>query len=150
MDVIATKITFSFSVHATEVLQKNMDALANLTKGVNHEHATVNKSPLEGGYGNPIKFVEVSFAKPNSIEKIINFLSSRLSEKEKEHLGLEFENRFDFKKKNFHLRFEKNALLEDKLILTDSANIIKLTIRLRAFTKQISFKDFLREKGIIK
>ena len=150
MDIIATKLTFSFSVHATEDIEKNMEALSNLTKGINQEQATISESVLEGGYGNPITFIEASFTKTNSIEKLLSYLSTKLTEKDKEHLGLEFENRFDSKKNNFFLRFDKNAIYDDKLILTDSANVIKLTIRLRSFTKQAIFKDFLMEKGIIK
>ena len=149
MDIIASKLTLSLSVHVTEVIEKNMTALSNLTKGINQDHAIITESLLEGGYGNPIKFIEVSFTKTTTIDKIIKYLASRLSDKDKEYLGSEFENRFDSKRNTFFLRFDKNAIYEDKLLITDSSNIIKLAIKLRAFTKQANYKSFLIERGII-
>ena len=149
MEIIASKLTFSFSVHVTEVMEKNMTALANLTKGTNQDHAIITESILEGGYGNPIKFIEVSITKTTTINKIIKYISSRLSDEDKEILGSEFENRFDSKRNTFFLRFDKNAIYVDKLLITDSSNIIKLAIRLRAFTKQANYKSFLIERGII-
>ncbi|MHA1481938.1 MAG: RNA-binding domain-containing protein [Candidatus Heimdallarchaeaceae archaeon] len=149
MDIIVSKLTFSFSVHVTEVMEKNMTALSNLTKGINQDHAITTESLLEGGYGNPIKFIEVSFTKTTTIDKIIKYLASRLSDKDKEYLGSEFENRFDSKRNTFFLRFDKNAIYGDKLLITDSSNIIKLAIKLRAFTKQANYKSFLIERGII-
>ena len=149
MDIIASKLTFSFSVHVTETIEKNMSALSNLTKGINQDHATITESTLEGGYGNPIKFIEVAFTKTTAIDKVIKYISSRLSDEDKEFLGSEFENRFDSKRNTFFLRFDKNAIYADKLFITDSSNIIKLAIKLRAFTKQVNYKSFLIERGII-
>ena len=149
MDIIVSKLTFSFSVHVTEDKEKNMIALANLTKGSNQDQAIIAESILEGGYGNPIKFIEVSFTKTATIDKIIKYLSSRLSDEDKEYLGSEFENRFDTRRNTFFLRFDKNAIYEDNLLITDSANVMKLAIRLRAFTKQADYKHFLTERGIL-
>ena len=149
MEIIASKLTFSFSVHVTEVMEKNMTALSNLTKGINQDHVIITESLLEGGYGNPIKFIEASFTKTTTVNKIIKYISSRLSDEDKEYLGSEFENRFDSKRSTFFLRFDKNAIYADKLLITDSSNIIKLAIKLRAFTKQANYKSFLIERGII-
>ncbi len=149
MDIITSKLTFSFSVHVTEDKEKNMTALSNLTNGINQNQAIITESILEGGYGNSIKFIEISFTKTAAINKIIKYISSRLSDEDKEYLGSEFENRFDSRKNIFFLRFDKNAIYENKLLITDSANIIKLAIRLRAFTKQANYKYFLIENGII-
>jgi len=149
MDIIASKLTFSFSVHVTEVTEKNMVALSNLTKGINKDQVIITESILEGGYGNPIKFIEVSITKIPTIDKIIEYISSRLSDKDKEYLGSEFENRFDTKRNTLFLRFDKNAIYEDKLLISGSANIIKLAIKLRAFTKQANYKTYLTERGII-
>ena len=149
MDIIISKVSFSFSVHVTEEFEKNMVALSNLTKGINEDQAIVDKSRLEGGYGNPIEFVEVSYTKHTAIEKIIKQVSARLSDTHKEMLGSEFENRFDIKRKIFFIRFDKNAIYDDKIHITGSSNVIKLAIKLRAFTKQANFKNFLVEKEII-
>ncbi|MBY8999875.1 MAG: hypothetical protein KGD64_03080 [Candidatus Heimdallarchaeota archaeon] len=149
MDIITSKLSFSFSVHVTEEFEKNMTALSNLTKGTNEDQAIISKSRLEGGYGNPIEFVEVSYTKNAAIEKIIKIVSSRLTDANKELLGSEFENRFDLRRNTFFIRFDKNAIYDDKILITDSSNVIKLTIRLRAFTKQANFKNYLTDKGVI-
>ena len=149
MDIIISKISFSFTVHATEELEKNMHALSNLIKGIDIDQSTISRSRLEGGYGNPIDFVEISYTKSNIIKKIMECIISIISEDKKKKLAFEFENRFNRKKSTFFVRFDKNALYNDIIIITDSANIIKLAIKMRAFNKQAEFKNFLIDKRIL-
>lgn len=149
MDIIISRISFSFSVHATEDYEKNMFALGNLTNNIGNDQALITKSNLEGGYGNPLKLIEVSYTKNATIDKIIKFLFSKITNDDKKLLALEFENRFDRKRSMFFLRFDKEAIFNDEILLTDAANIIKMSIKMRAFNKQADFKKFLIDRKIL-
>ena len=61
MDITITKLVISFSVHATEDLEKNMQGLSNIIPDGILEQMEVNIDELEGGYQNPIDFVNISF-----------------------------------------------------------------------------------------
>lgn len=149
MDITVSKIDISFSVHATENIDKNYELLSKIVVGMKEEQVKVMREDLEGGYGNPITFIHVSFTKNPNIEKVLKLLKERLLESDKELLLSEFPQRFDSKKSSFYIRLDKENLIQDIFKVTNSANVIKITLKLRAFTKQAEFKEFLISKGIL-
>jgi len=62
---------------------------------------------------------------------------------------LEFEERFDKKNSTFYIRLDKEELFHGKVSISSSANIVKLALKLRAFTKDVDFQKFLKEIKII-
>ena len=149
MDVAITKLEISFSVHGTEDIDKNMEAISNITEEIDLNHANIVGEKLEGGYRNPIEYIQISFTKQNIIDKILKHLSSKLQKEDKALLETEFQHRFDFKKKTFHIRLDKELLYHNSLQLATSTNVVKLTIKMRAFTKDADFKNILFQKGIL-
>ncbi len=149
MDVAITKLEISFSVHATEDKEKNLQAVSNLIPSSIIEQAQVMEEKLEGGYKNPIKYMRLVITKANSIDKILRSLSSKLSQEDKKTLNLEFESRIDMKNKSFFLRLDKEALANDRINIASSKNIVKISLKIRAFTKDVNLKEFLENKGIL-
>ena len=76
-------------------------------------------------------------------------IKGRLTENDKILLGEEFTKRFDSKNTSFFIRIDKENLSQDSFKITDSANAVKIMIKLRAFTKQAEFEKFLVDKGIL-
>ncbi|MHA2308100.1 MAG: RNA-binding domain-containing protein, partial [Candidatus Heimdallarchaeaceae archaeon] len=68
---------------------------------------------------------------------------------EKTKLGIEFDERFDQKNNMFYIRLDKEELFHGNVVITSSANIIKLAIKMRAFIKDVNFKKFLIDKNIL-
>jgi len=149
LDVAITKLEISFSVHATEDKEKNLQAVANLIPSDIIEHAQIIEEKLIGGYNNPIKYMRLVYTKANLIDEILKNLSSKLSQEDKKKMNLEFENRMDKKNKIFFLRLDKEALAKGRISITSSKNIVKISMKLRAFTKDINLKEFLENKDIL-
>lgn len=149
MTISFTKLDFSFSVHSTENFDKNMIAIANLIPDEIIKDTKITVEELEGGYDNPIQYVFIKIRKPNEIEKIIENLARKLTQEQKNQLNNEFEKRFDFDGKTFFLRIEKEAIFKNKLDIATSDNVIKIAIKMVSYIKNVDFKEFLKEKGIL-
>lgn len=149
MTISFTKLDFSFSVHSTENFDKNMIAIANLIPDEIIKDTKITVEELEGGYDNPIQYVFIEIRKPNEIEKIIENLARKLTQEQKNQLNNEFEKRFDFDGKTFFLRIEKEAIFKNKLDIATSDNVIKIAIKMVSYIKNVDFKEFLKEKGIL-
>ena len=149
MDITITKLVVSFSVHATEDLEKNLELLSYLIPSAILEQKDIVVDELEGGYRNPIDFVSIPFTKSSNINKIVNKISNILPTEEKDKLSSEFEERFDQKNSMFYIRLDKEDLCHGKVSLSSSANIIKLAIKMRAFTKDAQFQEFLVNQNIL-
>lgn len=149
MDITITKLVISFSVHSTEDLGKNLELLNYLIPNEILEQTDIIVDELEGGYHNPIDFVSIPFTKSSNINKIIKKISNIISREEKGKLSSEFDERFDQKNNMFYIRLDKEDLYHGKASLSSSANIIKLAIKMRAFTKDAKFQEFLVNQNIL-
>jgi RNA binding exosome subunit len=149
LDVTITKLEVSFSVHATEDKEKNLQAVLNLIPSSIIEQAQIIEEKLEGGYRNPIKYMRLVVTKANLIDKIMKSLSSKLSQEDKKKLNLEFESRIDMKNKSFFLRLDKEDLANNRISLASTKNIVKISLKMRAFTKDVNLKEFLENNGIL-
>ncbi len=149
MDITITKLVVSFSVHATENLEKNLELLNYIIPSEILEQTDIVVDELEGGYQNSIDFVSIPFTKSSSINKIISKVSNIIPIEEKEKLSSEFDERFDQKNNMFYIRLDKEDLFCGKATISSSANIIKLAMKLRAFTKDAKFQEFLVAQKIL-
>ena len=149
MTISLVKIEFSFSIHATEDFDKNIEAISNLIPEELIGETEVTVEELEGGYDNPIQYITICFTKPKDIEKVLHQISDKISQEQKNQLNLEFKERFHFEGKTFFLRIEKEAIFNNKLIIATSDNIIKISIKMKSYIKNVDFKEFLKEKGIL-
>lgn len=149
MDITISKVECSFSVHATENFDKNMEALENLIPDELIEETEIIIEELEGGYENPIEYVVTSFSNKKLVTKILEHIVSKLSKEQKMLLYDEFEQRFNQDKKSFHIRIDKQGIYNNQLIISSATNVIKIEIKLRSYIKDVDYKQFLIDKGLL-
>ena len=149
MDIKISKAEYSFSIHATEDFDKNLEALANLIPEELIQETELVVEELVGGYDNPIEYVTITFSKQKLVNKILDHLISQMSAEQKSQLYGEFEERFNQNKKSFHLRIDKQGIYNNELILSSATNVIKIEIRLRSYVKDVNFKQFLVDRGLL-
>jgi len=149
MDITISKVECSFSVHATENFDKNMEALENLIPDELIEETEIVIEELEGGYENPIEYVVTSFSNKKLVTKILEYIVSKLSKEQKMQLYDEFEERFNQDKKSFHIRIDKQGIYNNQLIISSATNVIKIEIKLRSYIKDVDYKQFLIDKGLL-
>ena len=149
MDITVVKVEFSFSVHATEDVEKNMEVVQNIIPLEIIEDTNVKQERLEGGYGNLVEFFRITFTRKKEIDIAIKNIALKISEEDKEILANEFNERFDSNKSTFFLRIRKESAIKKELQITSSSNAIKIAIKMRTFVKGVDFKEFLISAGIL-
>ncbi len=149
MTISLIKIEFSFSVHSTEDFDKNMIAVANLIPEELIEQTEILVEELEGGYDNPIQYIIMNFSRNKDMEKILENITSRLSQEQRHQLNKEFSERFHLDGRTFFLRVDKEGIFNNELVIASSENVIKIAIKMRAYIKDVNYKEFLKEKGIL-
>jgi RNA binding exosome subunit len=149
MSISFTKIEFNLSVHSTEDFDLNMEAIANLIPEELIEETEITVEELEGGHDNPIQYVTIVFNRKKEIDRVLKTIAERLAEDQKNQLNNEFDERFHFDGKTFFLRIEKEDIFHDRFVLASSENIIKISIKMRAYIKDVDYKEFLQQKGIL-
>ena len=68
-----------FCAHATEDLDKVMEAVQNIFPSDRIEDITFNRSNLEGHYGNPITFFEARIKDKETVRALVENISFNLS-----------------------------------------------------------------------
>ena len=149
MSVTISRITVTFTIHATEDINNNLLALYSLIPEKALEESEYMEDQLEGGYGNSISFIQYSTRHKKNINLIMKNISKKIPLEEKKNLFLDFKNRFEQKKKNFYIRFDKEEAFQNRFVITNSSNAIKVTIKLNSYSKDSGFKTFLADQGII-
>ncbi len=149
MDITISKVECSFSVHATENFDKNMEALENLIPDELIEETEIVVEELEGVYENPIEYVVTSFSNKKLVTELLKHIVSKLSKEQKMQLYNEFEERFNQDKKSFHIRIDKQGIYNNQLIISSSTNVIKIEIKLRSYIKDVDYKQFLIDENLL-
>ena len=138
-------VDIRFFVHATEDLEKVVEAVQKILPSDHLEDITFRRSNLEGHYGNPITLFEAKIKDKETINALVENLSSHLSSLDKEELGREI-NRY-IEKGSLYLRLDKQAALRGKIKLITS-DPISIRIRFRK-SKVEDIIEICREIGMI-
>ncbi|UCC58037.1 MAG: hypothetical protein JSW14_06680 [Candidatus Bathyarchaeum sp.] len=138
-------VDIRFFAHATEDLEKVVEAVQNVLPSDNIEEMTFNRSNLQGHYGNPITLFEAKIKDKETIRALVENLSSNLSSLDKEELGREIGRCFE--KGSLYLRLDKQAALHSKIRLVTSDPI---RIRIRFGKSKIEdIIEICREIGML-
>ena len=121
-------IDIRFFAHATEDLDKVIEAVRHILPSGHMEDMAFKKSNLRGHYGNPITLFEAKIKNKEAIRALVENLSSHLSELDKETLSREIHQHVE--KGSLYVRLDKQAALQGKLKLCTS-DPIRLRIRFR-------------------
>ena len=121
-------IDIRFFAHATEDLDKVVEAVQRVLPSDYMEDIVFKKSNLRGHYGNPITLFEAKIKNKEIIRALVENLSSHLSELDKETLRREIH--LHVEKGSLYIRLDKQAALQGKLKLCTS-DPIRIRIRFR-------------------
>jgi hypothetical protein len=124
MRVLSSKIPIGYIdirvfAHATEEVDKVLNAVRNALPAKLVDTITFKKTNLTGHHGNPIILLEARVKEKNAVQEIFKKISSSLSSLDKEFLKNEIRQHMDGG--NLYIRLDKQSayLNEIKLCTTD-------------------------------
>ena len=117
-----------FCAHATEDLDKVMEAVHNVLSSEQIEDIAFKQSSLEGHYGNPITFFETRIKDKQTIKSLVENISSNLSVLDKDELERTIHRCVE--KGSLYIRLDKQAAFRRKTKLVTS-DPIRIRIRFR-------------------
>ncbi len=134
-----------FCAHATEDLDKVLEAVQNVLPSDHTEDITFDRKNLEGHYGNPITFFETRIKDKRTAKALVEKLSSNLSSLDK----TELERMIDrcVEEGSLFIRLDKQAAFKGKIKLVTS-DPIRIRIRFRK-SKTADVIEVCREIGMI-
>ncbi len=139
-------IDIRFFAHATEDPEKVVTAVQHVLPSNHMEDTVFRKSKLQGHYGNPIILFETKIKNREAIKALVQNLSSRLDELDKETLLREIH--LYLEKGSLYIRLDKQAAFQGKIRLCKS-DPIRLRIRFRK-TKDEDIVKTCMELGMLK
>jgi len=121
-------IDIEFFAHATEDLEKVMEAVKHILPANRVEEIDFKKNNLKGHHGNPIVFFEAKIEGKELVKAVVDSVFSKLGELDKETLRREI--KMHVEKGSFFLRLDKQAAFQGVVKLC-TADPIRLRIRFR-------------------
>jgi len=138
-------VDIRFCAHATEDLDKVMEAVHNVFPSDQVENLAFKRSDVEGHYGNPITFFETRIKDKETVRALVEKISSNISSLDKDELSREIHRYVE--KGSLYIRLDKQAALQGKIKLVTSD-----PIRIRIRFKKSKIEDVIeicREIGMI-
>lgn len=138
-------VDLRFSVHATEDIEKVMEAVHNVLPNDHIEEIVFEKSSLEGHYGNTITFFETRIKDKETVKAIVEKLSVNLGSLDKQELERTIHRCVE--KGNLYIRLDKQAAFQGnfKLVTSDP---IRMRVRFRK-SKVEDVIEVCREIGML-
>ena len=121
-------IDIKFFAHATEDLEKVMEAVKHILPANRVEEIDFRKNGLKGHHGNPIVFFQAKIEGKDLVKAVIDSIFSRLSELDKEMLRKEI--KMHVEKGSLYLRLDKQAAFQG-VVKIGVADSIRLRIKFR-------------------
>jgi RNA binding exosome subunit len=138
-------VDIRFFAHATEDVDKVIEAVRHVLPSDHVEDIVFNKGNLRGHYGNSITLFEAKIKDKETIRALVENLFSHLSELDKETLSREIQ--LHVEKGSLYIRLDKQAALQGKLKFCTS-DPIHIRIRFRK-TKIEDVIRVCRELGML-
>ncbi len=134
--------------HATENCDKVLQAVKNLLP-----ENFRNKEPLiteyRGHYGNIIKIIRY-ILENDEATTFLKYLGGKLSTTDKSILSVSFDLRYDRRSNKFYIRIDKQASYNDRVVVTEGDDIIKIIISFKGSRKKELVRKLLEEYGLVK
>ena len=131
--------------HATEDMDKVLNAVRNIFPPELIETITFKKTNLAGHYGNPIILFEAQIKEKTATQAVFEKLSSGLSILDKELLNNEIKQHLD--KGNLYVRLDKQSAYVNELKLS-SADSIHFRIHFKKHSQE-EVIDICRKFGLL-
>ncbi|MEM4717246.1 MAG: RNA-binding domain-containing protein [Desulfurococcaceae archaeon] len=147
--VEAFKVEISAFCHATEDCFRVEEAIRNLFPSDLNKKIVINTIKEEGYYGNPIHILSVKVRDPLLVDQLLKHLAESLEPIEKSILKATFNIRYDTRGNRLIIRFSKQDLYQGVLKISDTDDIVKLTIHFRKARNPNIVVDYLKHLNII-
>jgi RNA binding exosome subunit len=134
-----------FCAHATEDLDKVIEAVQNVLPSDHIEDITFKRSNVEGHYGNPITLFDTRIKNKKTVRALVKNISANLSSLDKEELDRTINRCVE--KGSLFIRLDKQAALRGKIKFATS-DPIRIRIRFRK-NKTEDVIQICREIGMI-
>ena len=134
--------------HATEDVDKVLEALKRLIPEELRGKARVSRLQLEGHHGNPITRIQVVLEDADA-EKAVRHIASLMDEREKLVLDTSFEARYDERSGRLYLRFSKQDAYLGRLRFMDGDDVIRVVIGFRGSPDARKARRIARELGLL-
>jgi RNA binding exosome subunit len=134
-----------FCAHATEDVDKVVEAVQNVLPSDHIEDITFKRSNVEGHYGNPITLFDTRIKDKKIVRALVENLSANLSSLDKEELGRTINRCVE--KGSLYIRLDKQGALRGKTKFATS-DPIRIRIRFRK-NKTEDVIQICREIGMI-
>lgn len=121
-------IDVRFSMHATEDLDKVINAVHQVLPADHIDDIAFKKKALRGHYGNPITLFDTRIKKKRTVEALVDRLFSSLDEQDKESLLREIDQHVE--EGSLYIRLDKQAAFQGEMRLCAS-DPIRVRIRFR-------------------
>ena len=148
-----SSVKVSAYVHGTEDVEKVRNSFASLLE---MDKAAISrylqKTIVEGDFNNNIIIFQVRLTKRKLILQFLKNLSKRLSSDQKKTIRLYFDRFFNVDAKTLFLRFHKQLLTDQQLVISQADDIIHVAIKFSVYTKieiADSVQMFLIEKNVL-
>jgi RNA binding exosome subunit len=138
-------IDIRFFAHATEDLDKVVDAVQRVLPAKHHENITFRRRNLRGHYGNPIILFEARLKEKEIIQALMENLAANLNTLDKENLLRDIAKHTE--KGSLYLRLDKQAAFLEKLKIC-TADPFHIRIRFRK-KKTEEITQICRELGLL-
>lgn len=129
---------FSYKEEDEEKITKTL--LSLIPFDLEKEKIELKIQDVKGFNENDIKISEIILSKQRHAEGFFKFMLSKLNDKQKKLLIEQKESRLD-DNLNFFIRLDKEALLNNEFLITDSGNCFHIRISIAAFPAK-------REEGL--
>ncbi len=135
--------------HATEDCGKVLQAVKNLLPREMHSRINPVIQSYQGYYGNPIKIITITLRGENA-EKLLDHIGSRLSDMDKSILDVSLELRYDRRSNKLYIRFDKQLAYRGEQVISDTDDIIKITISLKGPHRLDMVRELLKKHGLVR
>jgi RNA binding exosome subunit len=134
-----------FCAHATEDLDKVVEAVQNVLPSDYTEEVTFERSDLEGHYGNSITFFDARIKNKETVKAVVENIATNLSQVDKEELDRTIDRYVE--KGSLFIRLDKQAAFRGKTKFATS-DPIRVRIRFRK-NRTEDVIQICREIGIL-
>lgn len=138
-----TKLTFTTICYVTEDIELVKQCVLNLLPDVNRD-MQINQFFSTSQFGDRIVIISIVIEN-DLVNPVLGYLSTQLSENDKQYLFRHFSKRIDLDEKSFYLRLDKFKLLTNEFSLTEGSDVVKVEIGYSIFTPSQNTEDNIRD-----
>lgn len=142
------RVEFAVHAHATEDVDKVLQALMNIVPEELRGRLQVEKVTVEGHYSNPITRITARL-EGRDAEEFLRRLAERLGEQDRRILRFMLESRYDEKSGRFYLRLGKQDAYLGEVRFVDGDDVIQMVIVLRGSPRLEKALKLLEELGLL-